>query len=194
MNNVIDRIAACLFTGAVFFAGCAAEAAPVESEVQAPIVSEEVLPIRMSYEPAKTFYSVPLTTDIQLHIKALSHEAGIDPAVILAMIEVESNYDSDALGDGDKSYGLMQIQPRWHSERMAALGVTDLLDPKQNVTVGVDILAELVAKYDGNVEMALVAYNAGPTGAYRNWFSRGVYASDYSRKVLKISGELKGGS
>ena len=191
---MMDRIAVCLFTGAVFFAGCAAEAAPAEREVQAPIVSEEVLPIRMSCEPVKTFYSVPLTTDIQLHIKALSYEAGIDPAVILAMIEVESNYDSDALGDGDKSYGLMQIQPRWHSERMAALGVTDLLDPKQNVTVGVDILAELVAKYDGNVEMALVAYNAGPTGAYRNWFSRGVYASDYSRKVLEISGELKGGS
>lgn len=189
---MIDRIAACLFTGAVLFAGCAAEAAPVETEV--PNASEEVVIVRMSCEPVENFYSVPLTVEIQRHIKALSHEAGVDSAVILAMIEVESNYDSNILGDGGNSYGLMQIQPRWHSERMAALGVTDLMDPQQNVTVGIDILAELLAKYNGNLEMALVAYNAGPTGAYQQWFRRGVYSSEYSRKVLKISAELKGDS
>ena len=178
------QIAACALTAAVLFSSCAAEP-------QAQTHSEGVLPIRMSCEKVETLYSVPLSAEIQCCIKTLCEEAGIDPAVIIAMAEVESNYDSEALGDGGNSFGLMQIQPRWHSERMAALGVTDLLDPKQNVKVGIDILAELLAKYDGNVEMALVAYNAGPTGAYRHWFSRGVYASEYSRKVLEISAELK---
>lgn len=178
------QVAACALTAAVFFTGCA-------TEPQAQVHSEEAQPIRMSCEPVETFYPVPLSAEVQRCIKAICAEEGIDPAVIIAMIEVESNYDSDTLGDGGNSFGLMQIQPRWHSERMQALGVTDLLDPKQNVTVGIDVLAELVAKYDGNIEMALVAYNAGPTGAYRHWFSRGVYTSDYSRKVLEISRELK---
>ena len=181
------QIAVCALTATMLFTGCA-------TEPQARIHSEEEQLIKMSCEPVETFYSVPLSAEIQACIKAVCEEAGIDPAVIIAMAEVESNYDSEALGDGGKSFGLMQIQPRWHSERMAALGVTDLLDPKQNVTVGIDILAELLAKYDGNIEMALVAYNAGPTGAYRHWFGRGVYTSEYSRKVLEISRELKGES
>lgn len=179
-----EHVVACVLTAAVFVTGCAAE-----PHVQA--ISEEKMPIRMSCEPVETFYSVPLETEIQRKIKELCAAEGLDPTVILAMIDVESSFEAKALGDGGNSYGLMQIQPRWHSERMAALGVTDLLDPKQNVTVGIDILAELVAKYDGNIEMALVAYNAGPTGAYRHWFSRGVYSSDYSEKVLKISTKLK---
>ena len=181
------QIAACALTAAVLFSSCAAEP-------QAQTHSEGVLPIRMSCERVEPFYSVPLAAEIQHYIKVLCEEEGIDSAIIIAMAEVESNYNSDAIGDGGNSFGLMQIQPRWHSERLKTLGVTDLLDPKQNVTVGIDILAELVAKYDGNVEMALVAYNAGPTGAYRHWFSRGVYTSEYSRKVLEISRELKGES
>ena len=181
------QVAVCALAATILFTGCAVEP-------QAQTHSEGVLPIRMSCEPEETFYSVPLNAEIQTCIKALCEEKGIDPAIIIAMAEVESNYNSDAIGDGGNSFGLMQIQPRWHSERMATLGVTDLLDPKQNVTVGIDILAELVAKYDGNIEMALVAYNAGPTGAYRHWFSRGVYSSDYSTKVLEISSKLKEGS
>ena len=178
------QVAVCALTAMMLFTGCA-------TEPQARSLSEEDQPNRMSCERVETFYSVPLTAEIQNCIKALCEEEGIDSSVIIAMAEVESNYDSEAIGDGGNSFGLMQIQPRWHSERMAALGVTDLLDPKQNVKVGIDILAELLAKYDGNVEMALVAYNAGPTGAYRHWFSRGVYASEYSRKVLEISAKLK---
>ena len=181
------QVAAYALTAAVLFTGCA-------TEPQAQIHSEEVLPIRMSCEPGETFYSVPLTTEVQHCIKTLCEEEGIDPTVIIAMIEVESSYDSETIGDGGNSFGLMQIQPRWHDQRMQALAVTDLLDPKQNVKVGIDILAELLAKYGGDVEMALVAYNAGPTGAYRHWFSRGVYSSDYSKKVLEISAELKGES
>ena len=54
----------------------------------------------------------------------------------------------------------MQIQPKWHGERMARLGVTDLMDPYQNVLTGCDILAEKLAEY-GNLHDALSAYNAG---------------------------------
>jgi hypothetical protein len=56
----------------------------------------------------------------------------------------------------------MQIQERWHKERLTRLGITNLYDPEQNVTVGCDILSELLNKY-GNYEDALSVYNSGNT-------------------------------
>ena len=76
---------------------------------------------------------------------------------------------------------------------MARLGCFDLLDPEQNVTVAVDLLAELLEKYEGNIEMALTAYNMGCSGAYKNCFQYGKYSSSYSEAVLAYAEELKGG-
>ena len=50
------------------------------------------------------------------------------------------------MGDVHESFGLMQIQPKWHEDRMRRLGVTDLLDPEQNVRVGADLLSEHLSK------------------------------------------------
>ena len=79
---------------------------------------------------------------------------------LLAVIEKESGYNADAVGDGEKSFGLMQIQPRWHKGRMDRLGVTDLLDPYQNIIVGADILKELSSKEKGD-DWTIMAYNGG---------------------------------
>lgn len=144
--------------------------------------------------PQRTYFDCPLSHDLQDYIADLCAEVSIDPAVIVAMIGKESTYRADAKGDKGKSLGLMQIQPRWHSERMERLGCDDLLDPYDNVTVGIDLLAELIEKYDGNVNMALMSYNAGATGAKRNWFSKGIYENKYSKAVMKLAEELKEGA
>lgn len=134
-----------------------------------------------------TFYDVPLDTDLQAHIINECGAYGIDdPGIILAMIQRESSYDSNSIGDNGMAYGLMQVWPKWHWDRMERLGVTDLLNPYQNVTVGIDYLAELLEKYDGNMTMALVAYNKGPSDAYEDCFSKGVYSSWYSDDVWAI--------
>ena len=143
--------------------------------------------------PAKKYYDVPLERELQDHIMKLCEIRSIDPAIVMAMIERESDYRADCIGDNGKSYGLMQIQKRHHEDRMDNLGCTDLLDVYENVAVGIDYLAELRDKYDGNIEMALVAYNMGPTGAYRNCFSKGIYSSAYSREVLENSKTLMEG-
>lgn len=146
----------------------------------------------VSEEPViKLYYDVPLDYDLQDYIIHLCEEHHIDPAVVIAMIECESNFQADAIGDGGNSEGLMQIQSYYHAERMDRLGCTNLFDPFQNVTVGIDILAELIDYYEGNVEMALMAYNAGCSGAYEYWFSKGVYSNEYSRAVLATCQELK---
>ena len=111
-------------------------------------------------EPPIVLYNVPLDAELQLHIIAEADGHGIDPAIIVAMAYRESTYNESCIGDGGDSYGLLQVQPKWHYERMQKLGCTDLLDPRQNVTVAVDYLCELLNRY-GDTEKALTAYNRG---------------------------------
>lgn len=154
---------------------------------------------QMQEEYRDTYYEIPeeyqreggsLPRDVQDHLFDLCEEKGVNPAVILAMIEVESGYRDDIIGP-DQDSGYMQIIPRFHKERIKELGVTDVLDPKDNISLGVEFIAELLGEYDGNYSKALTAYNAGRAGAYKYWFSAGVDASPYAKKVLKAAGRIE---
>lgn len=133
--------------------------------------------------PSPVLYDAPLDADLQAFIIEECEKREVDPAVIIAMIERESQYTADAIGDNGNSFGLMQIQPRWHYQRMSDLGCTDLLDPYQNVTVGIDLLDSLLDRYDGDYGKALTAYN---TGKYRGT------VTEYANAVLDIAEELRG--
>lgn len=85
----------------------------------------------------------------------------------------------------------MQIVPKWHEDRMERLNCQNLLDPYQNVHVGVDYLAELLDRYGGSYEKALTAYQYGPTGAYKYFFSAGVDASPYAKEVLAVAERIE---
>lgn len=176
-------------------AACAATCAAYAADTPPADVSARPTPIAAELEiPEVTaMYGVPLEADLQAYIIDICNDYGIDAAVVFAMMDVESDYDIYASGDSGKAYGLMQVQPRWHGERMARLECWDLYDPVQCVTVAVDYLAELLDDYDGDMSKALVAYNNGPGGALEHYFSRGVYESDYSRKVLTTAQTLAEG-
>lgn len=131
--------------------------------------------------PVKMYYAVPLSEDLQDHIFTECAKYNIDPAIVIAMIGKESVYNEDAIGDGGNSHGLMQIQPRWHYDRIKRLGVTNLFNPYQNVTVGVDILAELFAT-GKSTEWVLMAYNGGR--AYANEKIALGIVSDYANTVI----------
>lgn len=173
-------------------------AAETTEATQAP--TEATIPATEATEPTETtvethpkvlLYDVPLSEDLQLHIISLCEGKNIDPAVVFALIWRESRFNPASIGDNGNSLGLMQIQPRFHSGLMAEFGCDDLLDPYQNVTIGIAILAGHVNYYDGNVEMGLMAYNAGKTGAYNAYFSKGVYSSPYSQSVMEKAEELR---
>lgn len=165
-------------------------AATVQTE-PAATVPPETQPETTATEAPAALYDAPLSEELQLHIIQTSEAYGIDPAVVIAVIWKESTYRADAVGDGGNSLGLMQIQPRWHGARMDRLDCPDLLDPFQNVTVGIDILAGHLDSYDGNISMALMAYNAGAGGANSYWFSQGIYSNDYSAAVLNKAAQLE---
>lgn len=148
--------------------------------------AEVVEPIK---EAALVYYDVPLDEDLQKHIIMVSNYYNIEPSIIFAMIERESRYRPDVIGDNGRSYGLMQIQERWHKDRMNKLGVTDLLDPYQNVLVGIDYLAELF-KYNEDVEWVLMAYNGGMS--YANRLIGSGTVSAYATGVLTAAREIRG--
>ena len=141
---------------------------PVEALTEAvePIVEGPAVVLEPEFEHLKPsgyfeYFDVALERELQDHIFAVCEDAKIDPALVMAIIQKESNFDIDAIGDRGRAQGLMQVQERWHFDRMEELGVTDLLDPYQNVTVGVHYLEELIWVGGGSIEWALMAYNGG---------------------------------
>jgi hypothetical protein len=139
-------------------------------------------------EPEPTYFDVPLSHELQDHLRDICEDYGVDMAVVIAMIEKESNFDIYALGDNGRALGLMQIHPRWHGARMAKLECWDLMDPYQNLTVAVDLIAELAAS-GNSIEWVLMAYNGGE--AYADRKAAAGEVSEYARDVLAGSEEYK---
>lgn len=134
------------------------------------------------------FYDVPMSEDLQMHLFIECDGYNIAPAIILAMIERESSFDASAIGDEGESFGLMQIQPRWHKETMDMLGCDDLLDPYQNIRVGVKIIADLKEK-NPDLYWVLMNYNMSPRKAKELW-EKGQY-SDYAIEIVERASELQ---
>ena len=80
----------------------------------------------------------------------------VDPALVRAVIETESNWNPSARSQKG-ALGLMQLIPTTAQR----FGVNDMFSPQQNVDAGVKYLKTLLERYNGNLEMALAAYNAG---------------------------------
>lgn len=131
-------------------------------------------------------FDVPLDEDLQLYIFELSERYSVPMELIIAVIGQESNYDPSKIGDNHNSYGLMQVQPKWHEERMVQYNVTDLLNPYENCLIGVDYLAECLQK--GGLEWGLMAYNGGPEHA-NNMTAQGVI-TEYAESVIYLSENL----
>ena len=85
-----------------------------------------------------------------------SKQEGVKPELIRAVMSQESGFRPCAVSPKG-AQGLMQLMPATAVE----LGVGDPFDPKQNVEAGTRLLKQLLAKYNGDVSLALSAYNAG---------------------------------
>jgi soluble lytic murein transglycosylase-like protein len=90
-----------------------------------------------------------------IHASAQKH--GVDERLIADVIAAESNFDPKAVSR-KRALGLMQLLP----ETAAHYLVVNVFDPAQNIEAGTHYLRDLLARYRGNTQLALAAYNAGP--------------------------------
>lgn len=94
--------------------------------------------------------------DIKALVKRLAPDFNLDPALVLAVIEVESNFNPRARSPKN-AQGLMQLIPATASR----FGVRNVWDPVENLRGGMAYLRWLLDHFDGDVELALAGYNAG---------------------------------
>jgi len=107
---------------------------------------------------AISWEKVPLNTQaFGAEIRSASQSNAVDESLIRAIIHAESAYQSDAQSPKG-AQGLMQLMPATQLE----LQVIDPFDPKENIRGGAHYLAQLLAEFGGDLELATAAYNAGP--------------------------------
>lgn len=114
-------------------------------------------------------------------VAAAAAETGLDPALIYAVIRQESLYRNDAVSSAG-ARGLMQLRPGTAEQVNTGsygrrLEEIDLLDPSVNILLGSRELARLLERYEGQLPVALAAYNAGPRAA-DNWLPAEPVAAD----------------
>ena len=116
-----------------------------------------------------------------------SERYGLDPRLVLAVIEVESSWQNHPPGS-DSATGLMQVETENGTATTIAkeLGVAeyDLNDVSTNIRFGVHLLAQLCATYQGDLHTVLTAYNRGESGVILHMQQTGSAVSMYSTKVL----------
>lgn len=155
------------------------ETAFVEPEPEPETINETV------YTPI--WADIPLDAELQHYIADICEERHIQTSIVLAVIQKESSYITDAVGDRGRAQGLMQVQSRWHKARMQEYGCTDMLDPFENVTIGIDFLDEMIDKGYG-IEWALTAYNGGEIRAHK--FRDAGEISSYAASVLEFAAQI----
>lgn len=155
------------------------------------LVFEEVV-VETVTEPTEDevlFYDISLSEELQLHIFAECEKHNIAPDIALAVMWMESRFQADVVSKyGD--IGLMQVNPKWHWDRMERLGCNNLYDPYQNITVGIDFIAYLKEK-NSDIVWVLTSYRWGTKTANYN-YENGIIC-EYASVVLEKSSEFQRG-
>ena len=131
---------------------------------------------------------VPMDEDVQEFVYCLSYGYNIDFPFVMALINEESSFRSDVVSETN-DYGLMQINEINHEWLTETIGVTNYLDPYENVRSGIFILRNLFEKYE-DPEKVLMAYTLGESGASELW-KNGVSETRYSNSIMKTAAEYE---
>jgi soluble lytic murein transglycosylase-like protein len=122
-----------------------------------------VAPVALSSAPRAKQLS---KEELERIVQTTAERHHVDPALVRAVIATESGWRQDAISSKG-AQGLMQLVPGTAGD----MGVKNAFDPEQNVNGGVKYLRMLLERYHGDLDLALAAYNAGPSAVDR---ARGV--------------------
>jgi soluble lytic murein transglycosylase len=122
-------------------------------------------------------------------VSAQAEVAGLDPALVCSVIRAESRFRAGAVSPRG-AVGLMQLMPDtadWVADRLG-LASRDLTDPETNLRLGTSYLRYLVDRF-GRIDLALAAYNAGPTRVDQ-WIAAG--EAEYAETTAFVRRVLRG--
>jgi soluble lytic murein transglycosylase-like protein len=157
-----------------------AETATSQSVAPKPTPLAEIDPEAVAALPTPAPPALPAFDDeqqariaaVQDIVQAAAKAHGVDPTLINGVIWVESKFDPRARGPGG-SLGLMQLMPKTAASLAKQLGrKRNSYDPDFNIHAGTLLLAQLLARFDGDVTLALAGYNRG-AGTVAKWVSAG---------------------
>lgn len=158
------------------------EEQPVPTEqkvIQQDILSEQQISIVERDEPVNVYSDeIPLSNGWQCFTQDTCRRYGIDYALMLGLMDVESDFVEDA--DSGWAYGLCQIG-YINEDAMADLCL-DIYTNQGNIEAACVILSDYLSRY--TTEQALICYNEGEYGA-ADTFADGIYSTKYSRSVLE---------
>jgi hypothetical protein len=122
------------------------------------IISITIATRRREEPPPTPTAGIPAapTTPYDSLINQAAGKYNVPANLIKALIQRESRFNPEARGEKGE-LGLMQLMP----ETAQRYGVSNLLDPGQNIEAGTRYIADLLQKYNGNMEQAIAAYNCG---------------------------------
>jgi soluble lytic murein transglycosylase-like protein len=155
----------------------------VPSEIILNVVPNEI--VEKGEDPQK----VSLFPQLEEFIAPAASKYGVAPELVAAVIWAESSGDPNAVSERG-ARGLMQLMPETAEE----LGVTRILDPRENVEGGTRYLRRMLDAHEGDVSLALAAYNAGPE-AVRRYQGIPPYREtrEYVGRVIRVYERALGG-
>ncbi|MGQ0561892.1 MAG: lytic transglycosylase domain-containing protein [Gemmatimonadota bacterium] len=127
-------------------------------------------------------YRIPADLSAKIYDIALAE--GIDPKVAYSLVDVESDFSHKAISPVG-ALGLTQLMPNTAKFFEPNISRADLFDPDTNLRIGFRFLKELIAKYNGDVDLALHAYNRGPGVVDRVVSKGGNPANGYADMVMR---------
>ena len=145
------------------------------TEVSYALVEEYEVPALTKYVQKRSKVKLSEYQAKTIVTSAISHgnKFKIDPTLVLAVAEVESEFNPKARSSSSSAYGLMQVIPYWHKEKIRN---RDMRQAKEQIAVGAEVLAEYIES-GGSVKAALKLYSGG--------------SSKYATKVIKTRNKIR---
>lgn len=139
---------------------------------------------------AKIYHNIPLSAELQRYAYNICKEEDVPFDLLIGLIQRESSFNPDAISKDGHDFGLCQVRDINFPKLTEELGITDFMNPKNNIRAAVHILSPYIKKYgDESMHLVLMCYNQGESGAKESW-KKNTYSTKYTWDIMKNSSEL----